>query len=158
VITAGLATRFTRQADGWSLPPATPLSGSLQAKLRDLGTLAFLVPPGWRIQGNLDADLRLAGTVPKPQLAGGIEGNALNISSVLEGVDRHEGTRRASLHDSRMEIAELGFQGGTGSRAYVRGRSGNRTSPPKERGRMLARGSIDWSHVTDAGTAETGIA
>jgi translocation and assembly module TamB len=57
-----------------------------------------------------------------------------------------------------MEISEFTVEGGTGSRAYVKGRSGNRTSPPQERGRMTARGSIDWSRVPDATAAsETGI-
>jgi translocation and assembly module TamB len=157
VITASVATRFTREAGGWSLPADSPLSGSIKAKLQDLSSWAFLVPPGWRIQGELDADVRLAGTVGKPQLNGGLEGRALNIRSVLDGVDLHEGTLRASLRGSGMQIEELVFQGGTGSRAYVRGFSGNRTPPPKERGRMVVSGSIDWGKVEDASAAETGI-
>jgi translocation and assembly module TamB len=56
-----------------------------------------------------------------------------------------------------MQIDELVFQGGTGSRAYVRGFSGNRTPPPKERGRMTVSGTIDWGKVEVASAAETGI-
>lgn len=156
-ITASVATRFTQQAGGWSLPPSAPLSGSITAKLQDLSSWAFLVPPGWRIQGALDANVKLAGTVGKPQLTGGLEGRDLNIRSVLDGVDLHDGTLRASLEGSRMSIEELIFQGATGSRAYVRGFSGNRTPPPKERGRMSVNGSIDWGKVENASAAETGI-
>lgn len=157
VITAKLGTRLKRQSDGWSLPDDAPLSGNIQAKLQDLRTLAFLAPPGWRVQGELDANVRLAGTVQKPQLEGGIDGKGLNVRSALDGVDLHEGTLHATLHDSRMEIADLTFEGGTGSRAYVRGISGNRTPPPKERGTMKATGFIDWSGVASAGEAQSGI-
>jgi len=157
VITARLGTRLRRQADGWSLPDNAPLSGSIQAKLQDLRTLAFLAPPGWRVQGQLDANLRLAGTVQQPQLEGGMQGMGLNVRSALDGIDLHGGTLRATLHDSRMQIDELSFEGGTGSRAYVRGISGNRTSPPTERGSMKVTGSIDWSGVATAKQAESGI-
>jgi translocation and assembly module TamB len=157
VITARMATRFRRQSDGWSLPPDAPLSGSIQAKLQDLSTWAFLAPPGWRIQGELDADVRVSGTLQKPQLDGGIEGKSLALRSVLDGVELHNGALRATLRDSRLEISELSFEGGTGSRAYVRGFSGNRTPPPAQRGRMVARGYIDWSRVPDSVATDVSI-
>lgn len=159
VITARVATQLRRRDGGWSLPPDAPLSGVIKAKLQDLSTLAFLAPPGWRIQGGLGADVRLAGSLRNPQLEGGIEGNQLSIRSLLDGVDLHNGTLRAELRDSRMEVSELTFEGGTGSRAYVRGFSGNRTPPPTDRGRMLARGFIDWNGVANvaaAGSPATG--
>jgi translocation and assembly module TamB len=158
VITARLGTRVLQQADGWSLPDSAPLSGDLHASVQNLATWAFLAPPGWRIAGALDADLRLGGTVQSPQFTGSIEGAGLNLRSVLDGVDLHNGTLRATLSGSRMEIAELAFEGGTGSRAYVRGFSGNRTSPPVERGSMNVSGHIDWSAVRNAGDAQSGIA
>jgi translocation and assembly module TamB len=157
IITARVGTQLARQAGGWSLPDTAPLSGNIQARLQDLNAWAFLAPPGWRIQGALDANVRLGGTVQAPRLDGSIEGKGLNLRSVLDGVDLHDGTLRATLNGARMEIAELTFQGGTGSRAYVRGFSGNRTSPPTERGRMTASGSIDWSGVANASDAESGI-
>jgi translocation and assembly module TamB len=157
VITARAGTRLKQQAGGWSLPDDAPLSGNIQARLQDLRTLAFLAPPGWRVQGQLDANVKLAGTVQKPLLDGGIDGKGLNIRSALDGVDLHEGTLSATLHDSRMDIAQLSFEGGTGSRAYVRGISGNRTPPPRERGTMKASGFIDWSGVARADEAQTGI-
>ncbi len=156
-LTARVATQLTHQGNGWSLQPGAPLSGSIQAKLQDVRALTLLVPPGWRIQGALDADLRVAGTLRQPQLDGDIQGSGLNVRSVLDGVELHDGTLRASLHDSRIEISELTFQGGTGSKAYVRGRSGNLTPPPVQRGRMSAQGSIDWSEVGAADAAGSGI-
>lgn len=158
VVAADVRTELQRHAGGWRLPEAAPLSGTLKAQMQDLGAWGFLAPLGWRVQGALDADIRLAGTVQSPELRGGIEGSGLNIRSVLDGVDLHDGTLRATLDGQRLEVNELSLQGGTGSRAYVPGLSGNRTQPPVERGHMTARGSIDWSGVDDAPEGETGIA
>lgn len=158
VITADVRTELTRQAGGWRLADTAPLSGGLRAHLQDLGLWGFFAPPGWRVQGALGADIQLAGTVQSPQLQGGVEGSGLNIRSVLDGVDLHDGVLRGTLQGQRFEIAELTLQGGTGSEAYVRGLSGNRTQPPSERGRMTARGSIDWSGVEEARSGESGIA
>ncbi len=66
VITARVGTQLAQHSDGWSLPDTAPLSGTIQAKLQDLNTWAFLAPPGWRIQGALDANVRLGGTVKAP--------------------------------------------------------------------------------------------
>jgi translocation and assembly module TamB len=55
-----------------------------------------------------------------------------------------------------MDISELTFEGGTGSRAYVRGFSGNLTPAPRDRGRMTAHGRIDWSGLASGGP-EAGI-
>jgi translocation and assembly module TamB len=158
IITAKVGTRLQQQTGGWSLPDDAPLSGNVQARVKDLTTWAFLAPPGWRLAGSLDANVRLAGTVGTPQLNGDIAGKGLNLRSVLDGVDLHDGTLRATLDGARMQVAELSFEGATGSRAYVRGFSGNLTQPPSQRGRMTASGSIDWSRVASATSAESGIA
>lgn len=157
VISARIGTQLERQDGGWSLPPTAPLSGSLRATVQDLTTFAFLAPPGWRIQGAMEADLQLRGEVRSPLLSGELRGSGLNLRSVIDGVELHDGMLRARLLGSRMEVDELAFQGGTGSRAYVRGFSGNRTPPPKERGRMRAHGVIDWSGVPGSGQTGAGI-
>jgi translocation and assembly module TamB len=158
IITARVSTRLQQQADGWTLPDDAPLSGTIKASVKDLNSWAFLAPPGWRIQGALDADLRLGGTVQKPRADGSIDGNELNLRSVLDGVDLYDGTLHATLTGTRMQVDELTFQGGTGSSAYIRGFSGNRTDAPSARGNMLVTGSVDWSRVARASEAESGIA
>ncbi|RMX04852.1 hypothetical protein D8I35_13395 [Corticibacter populi] len=153
VIKARAQTQLVRQGGGWQLSEPAPLSGSVQARLQDLSVWGTLAPPGWRVAGALDADIALGGSVQAPELRGSINGSGLNIRSVLDGVELHDGQLRATLDGNRLDIAELTLQGGTGSNAYVRGLSGNRTPAPTERGRMTASGFIDWS-----GTAGTGIA
>lgn len=158
VIEARAQTRLARQAGGWTLPEDAPLGGQVRARLQDLGVWGGLAPPGWRIAGALDADIQLAGTVQAPQMRGPIKVDGLNLRSVLDGVDLHDGRLRAALAGQRIDIQELVLQGGTGSRAYVRGLSGNRTPAPTERGRMVARGFIDWSGVGRAAAGQSGIA
>jgi translocation and assembly module TamB len=147
VITANVRTRLAREIGGWRLPEAAPLSGNVKARLQDLGAWGVFAPPGWRVRGELDSNVTLAGTVQSPQLQGGIEARGLNIRSALDGVDLYDGSLRATLEGQRLNIVELTLQGGTGSHAYVRGLSGNRTQPPTARGRMVASGTIDWSGV-----------
>ncbi|KKW68590.1 hypothetical protein AAV94_04295 [Lampropedia cohaerens] len=158
VINGQARTTLARQGGSWSLPPQAPLSGRVQAQLPDLSLWGALAPPGWRITGALSADVALAGTVQAPQLQGPIRADSLNLRSVLDGVDLHEGQLRADLQGNRLLIESLTFQGGTGSNAYVRGLSGNRTPAPTERGSMTASGTIDWSGVANAAPGQTGIA
>src|SRR5690606_5228622 len=140
------------------LDPQSPVAGNLDARLQELGMWGFLTPPGWRLQGEITADLTLEGTVQRPLLSGPINGQRLNVRSVLDGVELHDGTLRATLSGQQLALQELVFQGGTGSSAYISGLSGNRTPAPSARGRMRAEGRIDWSGVQAAGPGQTGIA
>lgn len=153
VITARLRTALARAGGGWTLPQAAPLSGTLRAHVQDLGAWSVVAPPGWRLQGSFDADLSVAGTVTAPELRGPLQGNGLKVRSVLDGVELHDGTLRATLEGTRLTLSELKFEGGSGSRAYISGRSGNRTQAPTARGSMTASGSVDWSAVDSAGDA-----
>ena len=150
-------TRLAQQAGGWTLPDDAPLGGQVKAQLQDLGVWGSLAPPGWRVGGALAAEVALAGTVQAPQLQGPIRVDGLNLRSVLDGVDLHDGRLRATLNGHRLDIEELVLQGGTGSHAYVRGMSGNRTPAPTERGRMVSSGHIDWSGVARATAKGSGI-
>lgn len=156
-VNARVGTELARRGNGWALPEDAPLRGEIQARLRDLGVWGIFAPPGWRMQGRVDADIQLAGTVQQPLLQGSIQGEELNVRSVLDGVELHQGSLRAALEGQRMRIEQLTFQGGTGSKAYVSGRSGNLTQAPGARGRMTASGSIDWSRAADAADVGTGI-
>ena len=82
---------------------------------------------------------------------------ALQVRSVLDGVELHDGQLRAQFEGSSLRLEELTFQGGTGSRAYVSGISGNRTQPPGARGSMRANGRIDWSGISNADAGDSGI-
>jgi translocation and assembly module TamB len=157
IIHVDAATRLERSADGWRLPREAALSGRVDARVDDLAMWALFAPPGWRVQGELAADLAIEGTVGTPLLRGSVDGNRLNLRSVLEGVELHGGRLHARLEGQRLSVEQLEFEGGTGSRAYIPGLSGNRTQAPRERGRMTARGVVDWSGIGGPGPG-TGIA
>ncbi|HWL61637.1 MAG TPA: translocation/assembly module TamB domain-containing protein [Steroidobacteraceae bacterium] len=156
-VSARAATRLERESGGWRFGGDAPLSGNVQARLEDMGVWGFFAPPGWRMQGRLQADLQLGGTLQQPELRGPVEGSGMNIRSVLDGVELHEGTLRAAFEGNRLRLEELAFQGGTGSKAYVPGISGNRTQAPGARGSMRVSGQIDWSGVGAAAPGYTGI-
>ena len=158
-IDARVQTQLVQTAQGWSLPPTAALAGQVKAAFPDLGVWGSFAPPGWRINGSLNADVALGGTVQQPRLQGQIAGDGLNVRSVLDGVDLHNGSLRANLQGNRLTIAELRFEGGTNSNAYVAGMSGNRTPAPMARGQMVARGFIDWSRTLSASgsAADSGI-
>src|SRR5690606_41781078 len=130
----------------------------VEARLQDPAMWGIFAPPGWRIQGEVNADLTLAGTVQTPLLSGAVSGRGLNVRSVLDGVELHDGVLRAALDGQRLTIEELVFQGGTGSRAYISGLSGNRTPAPSARGSMTVTGLVDWSGIAEAAPTQTGIA
>src|SRR5690606_21041035 len=117
VVEARAATRFTQSGDGWSIDEDAPVDGHLTARLQDLAMWGIFTPPGWRIQGEIDADLAIAGSVSEPQVSGPINGRRINVRSVLDGVELHDGVLRASVSGQQLTIGELMFQGGTGSRA-----------------------------------------
>ncbi|THU04997.1 DUF490 domain-containing protein [Lampropedia puyangensis] len=150
VVQANAQTTLRKQAGAWTLANNAPLSGRVQASMQDLGVWAGLAPLGWRITGAFNADVNLAGTLNAPQLQGQIQADGLNLRSVLDGVDLHNGRLRAALAGDQLTINELVFQGGTGSHAYVRGMSGNRTQAPVERGQLTASGTIDWGQAATA--------
>ncbi|HUG73666.1 MAG TPA: translocation/assembly module TamB domain-containing protein [Steroidobacteraceae bacterium] len=154
---ARLSTELVQRAGGWRLPQSAPLAGNVQVQLQELGVWGLLAPPGWRVSGAMNADITLAGTVQDPELRGTVEGSGLQIRSVLDGIDLHDGTLRATLDGQQLQLTELALQGGTGSRAYISGISGNRTQPASARGRMIVTGSIDWSGVATAAPGQTGI-
>lgn len=158
LIDATVRTQLSRAGGGWTLAQTAPLGGQVKASFPELGVWGFVAPPGWRVRGALNADVAISGQVQQPQLQGSIHADDLNLRSVLDGVDLHGGKLRSTINGSRLTIAELSLQGGTGSRAYVPGLSGNRTQPPTERGRMVATGYVDWSGAASAQPGQSPIA
>ncbi|WP_460479115.1 translocation/assembly module TamB domain-containing protein [Comamonas humi] len=129
------------------LPGSAPLSGTLKARMPDLGIWASFAPPGWRVQGQLGADATLAGTVAEPNWSGSISADDMSIQSQLDGVDLRNGKLRALLRGPELQLQSLHFDGGKGSRARVPGYSGNLTDAPTDGGSLDASGTIRWEQA-----------
>ena len=152
------STRLARGAEGgWLWPEDAPLAASVRAELPDVGVWSALAPPGWRVHGTLSADARLSGSRAAPRWAGTLAADRFAVRSLLDGVDLQDGRLRAVLRGDRLEITELGMQGGQGSRARIAGYSGNRTAAPTDRGSLTGSGSVSWAGA-GAGGSGSGIA
>lgn len=144
-INADLRTELSYQQGGWTLPGTAPVSGQLRANMPDMGIWALFAPPGWRIHGTLAADATIGGTLQDPQWQGNIKADALNIVSLLDGVDLRDGILHAKLQGTRLDITELRFKGGKGSHARILGYSGNLTRAPEDGGLLTGTGYAQFT-------------
>jgi translocation and assembly module TamB len=112
---ADLGTRLTRDADGWSWPTLAPLTGTVQARLPQVGVWSLLAPPGWRMRGTLDANLVLTGHRQAPDWSGQIRADGLALRSVVDGIEFGNGRLRARMQGQRLFIEEFTLQGAGGA-------------------------------------------
>ncbi|TNF62720.1 MAG: hypothetical protein EP306_02730 [Burkholderiales bacterium] len=124
----------THQA--WHWAPQAPVSGSLRARLPEVGAWSVLAPPGWRIQGALEAEAGLSGTRQEPQWLGQLRADDLAVRSVVDGFAFSRGSLRASLAGDRLLVESLTLQGP--------GSAG-------EGGELEASGSAQWRAVVRDG-------
>ncbi len=135
-----------------------PLTGTLRARLPDVGVWSALAPPGWRVRGTLDASATLSGTRNAPRWAGTLGADDMAVRSVVDGVDLQGGRLRATLQGNQLNITEFRLQGGRGSSARIAGFSGNRTAASQDGGTLTATGRVTWGDSATAATGLSGIA
>ncbi|WP_313303089.1 translocation/assembly module TamB domain-containing protein [Diaphorobacter sp.] len=142
--TADLNTQLTQQDGAWTWAANAPLSGKVSARMPNIGIWALFAPPGWRVNGTLAADATISGNRSDPHWMGNINAADLNILSVLDGVDLQNGTLRAKIEGTRLDITELRIKGGKGSSARILGYSGNLTNAPEDGGELTGSGFAQW--------------
>ncbi|QIL71689.1 hypothetical protein G7048_15795 [Diaphorobacter sp. HDW4B] len=152
--TADLNTQLTQQDGQWTLAEKAPLSGTVHAKMPDIGIWALFAPPGWRVRGTLQADATISGDRSNPQWQGNITADDLSVLSVLDGIDLQQGVLRAKLQGTRLDITELRIKGGKGSSARILGYSGNLTNAPADGGELTGSGFAHW--IAPAGEGQSG--
>ena len=153
-LTADLQTALQYDGKNYlaaTMAPDAPLSGTIQARMPDLGIWSSFAPLGWRVAGSFDADVQLAGNLRDPRWAGVLAADKMHIQSQLDGVDLRNGTLRARLAGNELTLQNLHFDGGEGSRARIIGYSGNLTAAPTAGGTLDATGTIRWTMPGDGG-------
>jgi translocation and assembly module TamB len=150
-VRAQASTRLQRQGGGWIWPEDAGVTGSVRARLPQVGVWSVLAPPGWRVSGTLEADAALSGTRSNPQWSGQVSADQLTVRSLLDGVDLHDGQLRATLAGDRIDVTELRLKGGRASGARIAGFSGNRTPPPVDGGSLQGSGSVRWGPGSGSG-------
>jgi translocation and assembly module TamB len=91
-----------------------PLSGSLQARVADMGIWGAWVPAGWRLSGELRTQAQLSGTVRQPRLTGEMSGSNIAVRNLLQGVNVSDGQLAVRLDGDRARIERLTLKGGEG--------------------------------------------
>ena len=156
-VDATASTRLSADAatGALALAPNAPLSGTVRARLPDVGVWSALAPPGWRVRGTLDANATLSGTLDAPRWSGTLGADDMAVRSVVDGVELQGGRLRATLKGNQIDITEFRLQGGRGSGARIAGFSGNRTAAPRDGGTLTGTGRISWG---EANSGLSGIA
>lgn len=115
-------------------PANTPQQGQLQADLPDLSLWQALAPPGWRGQGRLRLQAQLSGTQEKPDWSGELIGEALGMTSAVNGLRFEQGELHARLQGQTVFVDKL----------RIHGMGGAATG-----GTLQASGEARWQAQTD---------
>lgn len=107
-----VALRTSPQA--LSPPRDAQLSGTWQADVENLAAWGAWVPPGWRLGGTLHSAAGLGGTLANPTFTGRIDGSALSVTQMLQGVQWRDGQLALRLDGARATLETLQFQAGDG--------------------------------------------
>jgi translocation and assembly module TamB len=119
---AKLQSQLNRTPDGWQWPEQAPLSGSVQARLPQIGAWSVLAPPGWRVQGTLDASLSLSGTRSQPQWQGRMQADQLAAKSAVQGIEFSQGQMQARLQGQSLVLESLSLRGAGAQGGELRAR------------------------------------
>lgn len=115
-VLAGSQTLRAAPAD--LLPaPASPLEGVITLQTPDLDVWSPWLPAGWQLGGDLRATALLGGTAGTPTWTGRVDGNALAVGNLLEGVELRDGTLAVALTGDEARIEQFRFRGGEGTLA-----------------------------------------
>ena len=108
---ASLQSPLSPSAEGWQWAANAPLSGSVQARLPQIGAWSVLAPPGWRVQGTLDASFELSGTRQRPEWQGRLNADQLAVRSAVQGIEFSQGQLQARLQGRTLVLERLSLRG-----------------------------------------------
>jgi translocation and assembly module TamB len=119
-VLAGAQTMRVAPDATWPAPDA-PMQGVLEWGVADLGVWAPFTPPGWRVGGRLRTSAAIGGRFGAPQIEGRMEGSALAVRNLLQGVDVRDGELALSLRGPEARIERFTLRGGDGTLSVAGG-------------------------------------
>jgi translocation and assembly module TamB len=111
-----IALRLGPQPGGAGLPYGadSPLAARVDAQLASLAPFAILIDRSARIDGTLHATLEASGTLGRPVLSGGLEGDGIRYARPPDGIDLVDGRLRARLAGNALHVSQLAISGAAG--------------------------------------------
>jgi translocation and assembly module TamB len=94
--------------------PATPMQGTLELRVADLGIYDPWLPVGWRLGGTVTAQARLGGRIGAPEYSGSVRGSGLSVDNFVEGVRVRDGELQATLTGERGRVERFVARAGDG--------------------------------------------
>lgn len=90
------------------------LTGTVQARVPNLGVWSGWTPPGWRIQGEVLTTASLGGSFGAPKLTGELTAQGVGVRNLLQGVDYNDGELKVALQGDTARIERLSLRSGDG--------------------------------------------
>jgi translocation and assembly module TamB len=113
---AASGSLVARVPAGETWPTAsTPIDGSLELQVADLGAWSVWVPPGWRVGGALHASAHVSGRLGAPDATGLIAGSGLSLRNFAEGVAISDGELAIVLQGTRAQLERFTARAGDGT-------------------------------------------
>ena len=94
----------------WQPAEKSAMDGAVQLEMPSISWIGGLLQDNFDLDGSLSARVDLSGPVSQPQWSGFIEGKALQVAMLDQGVHLNEGHLRADFDQNRLTLGELSFQ------------------------------------------------
>lgn len=111
---SGTQTVNTRREAVW--PEAdSPIDGTLDLRVDNLGTWGSWVPAGWRLSGQLATQARVSGRFGAQEFTGHLSGRRIGVRNVLAGVNLSDGELDLALQGETATLERFSVRGGEGT-------------------------------------------
>lgn len=106
---ASVKLPLQRAEQTWQIKPDTLISGNLQFNLPDLSWIGPAIDDNFLSNGKLAGNVILAGTLETPLLQGKIQGQALSLTLLDEGLQLQDGKLIARFDQDNLVLDTLSF-------------------------------------------------
>ncbi len=112
---ASVGVELQRRDGVWAIAADAPLRIDAGADLPQLDWAAPLLGPELKLRGRLRLALHGGGSLSQPQFTGRIDGSALELAWLTQGLNLRDGVLAAHFDGDRLELDRLLLHGGAGT-------------------------------------------
>jgi translocation and assembly module TamB len=109
-----IVTRLEQRGGRWGLPGTAPVTIDARAQMESIKPVAALFTRAAEVDGRVAVDVAGRGSVADIRLTGEVQGSALRIEQVGNGLYLTDGRLKAQFEERRIRLEELSMRGGDG--------------------------------------------